>query len=51
MATLTVRTEDKTVSCVGQERDQYGRLIARCSTDEYRTLALGSSLWASPGLS
>jgi len=47
---LTARTEDKTVSCVGQERDQYGRLIARCSTDEVpdvgaRLVALGLA-WA-----
>ncbi|QIG46838.1 thermonuclease family protein [Nordella sp. HKS 07] len=34
IAALAARVEGKTVSCVGHERDTYGRLIARCSTDE-----------------
>lgn len=27
-------TDGKTVTCQGSERDQYGRLIARCSTED-----------------
>ncbi|QIG52598.1 thermonuclease family protein [Nordella sp. HKS 07] len=31
---LAAMTDGKTVNCVGNERDRYGRLIARCSTDD-----------------
>lgn len=31
---VAAMTAGKTVRCEGQERDQYGRLIARCSTDD-----------------
>src|SRR5262245_17751989 len=34
IAALASMTDGKTVRCVGNEVDQYGRLIARCSTDE-----------------
>jgi endonuclease YncB( thermonuclease family) len=33
-AALASMIEGKSVQCVGQEVDQYGRLIARCSTDD-----------------
>jgi endonuclease YncB( thermonuclease family) len=31
---LASMTQDKVVHCVGNEVDQYGRLIAKCSTDQ-----------------
>jgi endonuclease YncB( thermonuclease family) len=34
IAALHAATDGKTVQCEGQEFDQYGRLIARCATDE-----------------
>lgn len=45
IAELTRMVEGKTVHCVGHESDQYGRLIARCSTDGFPDL--GAHLVAS----
>jgi hypothetical protein len=36
-------TEGKTVRCVGNEVDQYGRLIAKCSTDQVPDIGVSSA--------
>ncbi|MGE0237167.1 MAG: thermonuclease family protein [Parvibaculaceae bacterium] len=44
VAALQAVTHGKTVTCTGHEMDQYGRLIARCSTDGFPDI--GASLVA-----